>query len=84
MKNMSVYQQLQFAIVALFFLAFVVTGCLMIIQPEPSDIVTTMFGELKTLFLGLMSVATLKEAIVRSNGGKSNEVSSPDTDIISR
>lgn len=68
MKDLNIYQQLQFAVLVVFFAAFIVCFTLVIIQPEPTDTVSSLFNELKTLFLAILSVETLKRAIAKSNG----------------
>jgi len=73
MKTLSVYEQAQFGILAAFFFGLVVTGALVIIMPEPAPAVTSLFNELKTLFLGLLSLTTLRNAIAKANGGTSEE-----------
>ena len=73
MTKLSIYEQAQFAILAAFFLGLVTTGALVIIVAEPSPAVTSLFNELKTLFLGLLSLTTLRNAIAKANGGTSEE-----------
>lgn len=75
MRKLSVYEQAQFGILAAFFLGLVVTGSLVIGTPSPAPAVTSLFDELKTLFLGLLSLTTLKNAIARDN----NETDAPPT-----
>jgi len=66
MKHLDVYQQLQLAVVALFFLAFVITGAMYITDPACSDQVATLFSELKTLFLGVLALDGLKQRIAKA------------------
>jgi hypothetical protein len=68
MGNLNTYQQIQFAVLAVFFLLFVVTGGLCLVQVEPSDFVFSTYNKLEAIFLTLLSVKTLSEGIARSNG----------------
>lgn len=69
MKDLNIYQQLQFAVLAVFFLAFVVTGSMVIIMPSVPENITALFGELKSLFLLLLSAESLRQAIIKTNKG---------------
>lgn len=73
MKNLTKYEQLQFGIFIVFFLAFVTCFTLVIILPEPSDAIVEIYKELKVMFLSLLSLTTLKQAIAKDNGGKPSE-----------
>ena len=69
MKNLNIYQQIQFAVLAVFMLLFVVTGTLCVLQgADASDFVYSTFNELKAIFLLLLSVKTLSEGIAKANG----------------
>ena len=68
MGKLNIYQQIQFAVLAVFMLLFVVTGTICVLQgADTSDFVYSTFNELKAIFLLLLSVKTLSEGIAKSN-----------------
>jgi hypothetical protein len=79
MKNLNYYQQIQLGVFLVFLLGFVVTGALVIINPDVSDAVSALFSELKAVMLLILSVKGLSEAIAKYNSGGKDEETKPDT-----
>lgn len=71
MKNLGIYHQVQFAVLAIFLLMFVTATAMCFIQgDEVSDFIFTTQSSLKDIFLLLLSVKTLQEGIAKANGAE--------------
>lgn len=79
MKSLNIYQQLQFAIIIVLFFAWVTTGVINVIVPEPTEFVVTLYGKLEAIFFTLVSMKTLEAAISRANGGPDASVDNKET-----
>lgn len=60
----NIYVQIQIVVVVVFLLLFVICAG-MLVAGSASDFVKSTFGDLKTLFLGLMAFDSLKQRIER-------------------
>ena len=84
-KGLNTYQQLQISIVVVLFIAWVYTGVICILYPDPSDFIVNLYGKLEAVFLTLASLKTLEAKISETNGGGKDAKSSDGstTDVVS-
>lgn len=73
LKELNIYQQLQFAIIIFMFFAWAVTGTICIVVSEPFAFVTNLYGKLEAVFFTLASMKALEDRILKAQGGNADE-----------